>query len=189
MQAKAIGIPLVKWWTTVPEYEERYKEMLAMLKGKGITGGVFGDVSIGNDLAERHRKWVDSVCRPLGMHYYLPLWNEDRETMLHDLIDSGFKAVIIAADDQSLGKDWLGLELDNDLLAELKSRHDNSPTGEVGAYHTLVVDGPVFNKRLEITESEGTLYRGIWYLDIKECRLVEKSIDLRPPVKEMSYQK
>ena len=188
-QAEAIGIPFIKWWTTVPEYEERYKEMLSMLKEKGITGGVFGDVSIGNDLAERHRKWVDSVCRPLGVDYYLPLWNEDRETMLNDLIDKGFKAVIIAADEINLGSDWLGLELDNKLLAELKNRHDNSPDGEVGAYHTLVVDGPVFKKRVEITKSDKVLYRGIWYLDIRECRLLDKRLDNSQVIKEMAYQR
>ena len=188
-QADAISIPLIKWWTTVPEYEERYKEMLAMLKEKGITGGVFGDVSIGNDLAERHRKWVDGVCSPLGMDYYLPLWDEDRETMLHDLIDSGFKAIIIAADEHNLGPDWLGLELNNELLSELKGRYDSSPDGEVGAYHTLVIDGPIFQKRVEITKSEGVLYRGIWYLDIKECRLIDKRVDLNPATKEIAYQR
>jgi len=170
-QAEAIGIPLVQRWTTVDEYQDKFIDTLSCLKKEGITGGVFGDVSIGNDMAKEHRNWDESACLPLGIIPYLPLWNERREDMLKNLIDLGFEAVIIAAENRRLGLDWLGRTIDRELLSELKLRHDLSPTGEVGNYHTLVVDGPIFNKRLEILDASPVRNNGMWYLDIKDTCL------------------
>lgn len=166
MQAEAMGIPMVQWWTTVPEYNNEYKKMLTTLKLEGITGGVFGDVSIGNSLAENHRQWVESVCQPAGIVPYLPLWGQSRESLLRDFIESGFEAIIIAADNNRLGKEWLGRKLDKDLLSELKLRYELSPTGEVGYYHTFVIDGPLFRKQLEIQEADVVFKEPFWFLDI-----------------------
>ncbi len=67
------------------------------------------------------------------------------------------------------------------MLAEFKVRHQLSPTGDVGYYHTLVVDGPIFKKRLQILKTadvyaprairNGLKHDGVWYLDILECGL------------------
>ena len=174
MQAEAMGIPLVQQSTTVPEYNSRFIGMLRKFKKEGITGGVFGDVSIGNKDAEEHRQWIESVCRPVDISVHLPLWDEDRESLLLDLIDSGFEAVIIAADKDRLGKNWLGRKLDRKLLYELKERHQNSGDGEVGYYHTLVVDGPIFKKKIEILDTDIVFKEPFWYLDIIRCGLKDK---------------
>lgn len=174
MQAEAMGIPLVQQWTTVPEYNTRFIGMIKKFKKEGINGGVFGDVSIGNKDAEEHRQWIESVCRPVDIRVHLPLWDEDRESLLLDLIDSGFEAVIIAADKDRLGKNWLGRKLDRKLLDELKERHKNSGDGEVGYYHTLVVDGPIFKKRIEILDTDIVFKEPFWYLDIIRCGLKDK---------------
>ncbi len=57
MQSMALGIPLIEQLIKMPDYVRRvkripdydlsYMEMLSRLKRQGITGGVFGDVSIG----------------------------------------------------------------------------------------------------------------------------------------------
>jgi len=173
MQAEAMGIPMVQRWTTVSEYNNEYKRMLTTLKQEGVTGGVFGDVSIGNNLAENERQWIEDVCQPTGITPHLPLWNQTRESLLRDFIESGFEAVIIAADDDRLGKDWLGQKLDRDLLSELKMRSELSPNGEVGYYHTFVIDGPLFKKRLEIIETDVVFREPFWFLDILKCGLLK----------------
>jgi len=174
MQAEAIGVPLIQQWTTIPEYNQRYIKMLKKFKKEGISGGVFGDVSIGNKDAKEHKQWIESVCQPVGIEVYLPLWDEERESLLLDLIGSGFEAVIIAADKDRLGRKWLGKKLDRNLLDELKERHQNSDDGEVGYYHTLVVDGPIFKKRIEINDTDIVFKEPFWYLDIIRCTLKEK---------------
>lgn len=196
MQAEAMQIPMLQWRTTLPDYDAEYKNMLLTLKQNGITGGVFGDVSNGNGLHVGHRQWIDGVCQSAGITPYLPLWNQGRETLMSEFIAAGFEAIIIAADNKQLGKKWLGRKLDKDLLSELKRRYELSPTGEVGYYHTLVLDGPLFTKRLEILKankvmdkvirkkiygvpSDYTWYEDIWYLDILKCGLKPKVKDKR----------
>jgi uncharacterized protein (TIGR00290 family) len=184
-QAEAMDVPIVLNRTTSEDYQQDYIKMLRDYGKEGIAGGVFGDVNIGNDHAAGHYRWIESVCQEAGMEMVLPLWGDDRESIIIDLISSGFKAIIIAADDKKLGRSWLGLEFDLDLLARLKELHANSPGGEVGYYHTLVLDGPLFKKRLEVTETsivhkEYGLFNGkptlfpFWYLDIKKSALVDK---------------
>lgn len=173
-QAEAIGLPLVQHWTDVEHYAEEYKKMLSNLKERDIDGGIFGDVSEGNTQAGEHLKWVDNVCKPAGITPHRLLWHEPRESLILDLLDNGYKVVIIAADRTHIGKKWLGRTLNRELLEEMKKRYEESPTGEVGFYHTFVVDGPTFEKRLEIGETDIVFNEIFWFLDIKEVSLIPK---------------
>ncbi|XUX00143.1 MAG: diphthine--ammonia ligase [Dehalogenimonas sp.] len=186
-QAEAIDIPMIINWTTGKDYTNNYIEMLKGFRQEGITGAVFGDVSLGNPDALEHRMWIERVCQASGIEPILPLWDEDRESIISDLIDSGFISLIIAADDSKLGRSWLGRNLDHELLSELKSLHASSADGKIGLYHTLTLDGPIFKKRLEIAKQkvvfkECGLYDGkptvapFWYLELDEPYLVEKPI-------------
>ena len=193
VQAAAIGIPLFEEWLEVPEtitqltrfvdYDNKYIEMLQKLKALGITGGVFGDVSIGNEWAQAHYDRIENLCRPVGMKPYRPLWDQDREKMIRDFIDLGFKPLIIAADNRL--PDILGRILDNKILDELKEHYDKFPDQMQMFYHTFVIDGPLFKQRLEITRSDkvmaggssesrprNSFIGGVSYLDIKACRLI-----------------
>jgi diphthine-ammonia ligase len=46
--------------------------------------------------------------------------------------------------------------------------------GEFGEYHTFVVDGPIFEKKIQLIQSGVVLNSGLWSLDIQRCRLVDK---------------
>jgi uncharacterized protein (TIGR00290 family) len=173
IQAEAIGLPIIQPIASADTYDDVFRSMLLSLKDKGINGGVFGDVSVGNPLVDKHRDWIEGVCHPTGITPHLPLWDEDRETLLRDFIDSGFEAIVISSD-ENLGKDWLGRRVDYEMLAELKAIHEASPTGEVGYYHTFVIDGPIYEKRLEILETEPVFRHGFWYLNILEVALTAR---------------
>ena len=180
LQAKAMDIPLILRWTTAGEsYMEKYRQMLQDFRAEGLSGGVFGDVSIGNGQAKWHKQWVDDVCLPEGITPHRPLWGQGREELITDLIESGFEVIIIMADEK-LGKDFLGRKLDWDLLQELKQRYEQSPTGEVGSYHTFVIDGPMFKKRLQIVEAAKVFANGFWFLDITRCALAPKVREVVP---------
>ncbi|XUX00039.1 MAG: ATPase [Dehalogenimonas sp.] len=126
-QAKAIDVPMVLNWTTGKDYTSNYIEMLKRFKRQGIAGAVFGDVSLGNPDALEHRMWIERVCRAADLEPILPLWDEDRESILRDIIDSGFKALIIAADDSKLGRVWLGrtLSLPLSIACEIEESLSN----------------------------------------------------------------
>jgi len=68
----------------------------------------------------------------------------------------------------------LGKKVDKDLVAhleELAKTSDITPAGEAGEYHTLVIDGPIFKKRLEILESDTIERKGYWYLQVHQTGL------------------
>ncbi|XUX00193.1 MAG: diphthine--ammonia ligase [Dehalogenimonas sp.] len=185
-QSEAIGIPLIQQWVTVPvkvsrdktrvtDYDAKFTEMLQRLRIDGVKRGVFGVVSIGNPFFEQQRSWVDEVCRPAEVRPYLPLWGMDRESIIRNIVAEGFKAIIVMCDNHRLGKEFLGRVLDEDLLSEFIERHRSAPDGKVGLYHTFVLDGPIFNKRLDIDESKDIKLNDMWYLDIKRFHLVDKS--------------
>ncbi|WP_332445300.1 diphthine--ammonia ligase [Dehalococcoides mccartyi] len=182
MQAEAIGIPLQEWQAVADDYDDNYRRMLSQLKTEGIEGVVFGDVNIGNSFAVKHLNWIKSVCEPTGMDYHLPLWQDNRATLLSELIDLGFEVRILAADSTEMGESWLGRKLDKGMLTELTIRHSLSPNGNVGYYHTFVTDGPLFKSRLVIEEWDRVFDEqaqfggmGVWYMDIKRCRLESKT--------------
>ncbi|MHB8104949.1 MAG: Dph6-related ATP pyrophosphatase [Dehalococcoidales bacterium] len=149
-QAEALGIPIVQRRTDGDNYEAVFIETLKDLKRKGIDAGVFGDIDF-----EPHREWNEKVCVPAGITVHLPLWQESQPKLLEEFIGAGFKAVVITVKADLMGKEFLGRLLDKKLIADIAALNkDITPCGEAGEFHTLVLDGPIFQKRLEIIKSE-----------------------------------
>lgn len=171
-QSQAIGIPLVQRQSTMPTYEADFKNVILDLKKDGIEGGVFGDIDL-----EEHREWVERICRQTDITPHLPLWGLSQEKILKDFIGLGFEAIIVVTKADLLGEEWLGKKVDVDFLSylsELGKREDVTPSGEAGEYHTLVINGPIFKKRLEILETENKFNNGYWFLEISKSELRDK---------------
>ena len=171
-QSQAIGIPLVQRRSTMPTYEADFKNVILDLKKDGIEGGVFGDIDL-----EEHREWVERICRQADITPHLPLWGVSQEKILKDFIGLGFEAIIVVTKADLFGEEWLGKKVDVDFLShlsELGKREDITPSGEAGEYHTLVIDGPIFKKRLEILETENKFNNGYWFLEISKSELKTK---------------
>ena len=173
LQSKLIGIPLVQREVSsnMEEYEKEFKEAVLDLKNNGIEGMVFGDVYL-----EEHKNWIERVCKDLGIQPIEPLWKIQPEKVIEIFINLGFKAVIVSCKADLFGEEFVGRYVDKNLLDELKERRI-CPCGENGEFHTFVVDGPIFQKRIEITKSQSVLRQSFWKhwsLDILEWRLKEK---------------
>jgi len=165
LQAESIGIPLIQKEVTadMKEYEKEFKAAVSGIKG--INAMVFGDIYL-----DEHKNWVDRVCADLKIKPVEPLWNYSPAAILEEFINLGFKAIVVSCQADKFGKDFVGKEVDKDLLAELKSRNI-CPCGENGEFHTFVIDGPLFKRRIEILESEPVFKEGFWkywFLDIKK---------------------
>ena len=170
-QAQAVGIPL-KQYTVPPDmslYEQTFKKLVSALKRNGMKGMVFGDIYL-----QEHRDWIERVCGELGITPLLPLWGMAPERVLSEFIEAGFEAVIISAKADFFGEKWLGQRVDHSLLPDLKKLEQEKGLdvcGEQGEYHTLVVDGPLFRKRVQVTHGVRVRRNGYWFLDIPRCRL------------------
>ena len=94
--------------------------------------------------------------------------------ILQEIIGSGFEVVLVGVRDD-LGRGWLGRRIDEDLLDELKDLNQSIDLcGENGEFHTLVTDGPIFKKRIVISESEQSFREGYWFLNIAGYSLQAK---------------
>jgi len=167
-QAEAIGLPLVSGRASWSTYEEVFKGILRRLKGQGIEGGIFGDLYL-----EEHRQWVERVCSEVGMKAFLPLWGVPPEEVYKGFIGEGFQARIVALRDGLLPKDLLGRILDLELL-QIFSQAGVDPCGEKGEYHTVVLDGPIFKKKVEVISANIRKTKDIWILDVEAFNLSPK---------------
>ena len=173
LQTESIGIPLLQKEVSpdMQKYEQEFKQAVSELKAKGIKKMVFGDIYL-----DEHRAWVDRVCKDLGIEPIEPLWELSPEKIVEDFIDLGFKAIVVSCKADLFDKEFIGRYVDSDFLNELKKKNICS-CGENGEFHTFVVDGPIFKKKIEITESQTILKKGFWeywFLDIRKYRLKNK---------------
>lgn len=168
LQSQALGIPLLQKETTWGGYEQEFKEAVRSLVPNGIEGMVFGDIYL-----QEHRDWVERVCGEIGIEAVEPLWGRKTEKVVSDFIDAGFEAVIVSAKSDLIDKKWLGHRVDKDFVRYLNNSGID-PCGESGEYHTVVVNGPIFGSRVEITPSRTYQRNNHWLLDISKYRLVPK---------------
>jgi len=168
LQSQAVGIPLLQKETSWDGYERDFKEAVSSLVPGGVEGMVFGDIYL-----DEHKEWVERVCGEIGITALEPLWGRKTGEIVSDFIASGFRARIVGAKAELIDKEWMGRYLDEDFKNYLESKGID-PCGENGEYHTLVVDGPIFQSRLEITESKPIKRENHYFWDITGYRLVPK---------------
>jgi len=174
-QSQAVGIPIFQREVTWDTYEEEFKVALTELKQTGIEGAVFGDI----DLLE-HKEWVTRVCNEVGITPIEPLWGLDPKRIISDFVNEGFEAIVINAKTNLFGKEWLGRKINRSFLKdlfELRKKRDFHICGEFGEYHTLVIDGPIFKRRIKILDSKKVLREGYWkhwLLDVSRYKLIGK---------------
>ena len=94
---------------------------------------------------------------------------------MRDFLDSGFEAIVSGVKRDLISKKWLGHRVDEAFIDRLHQLGYVSLCGTNGEYHTFVIDGPTFKKRIRIPQSTGC-YRDdcVWFLDIVDYELVPK---------------
>ena len=168
MQSQAMGLPLLQKQTSWDGYEQEFKEGVRSLIPDGVKGMVFGDIYL-----QEHRDWVERVCAELGIEAVEPLWEKDLEEILGGFIDSGFEALVVSAKSELIEQEWIGRRVDRSFMDYLRHKGIDI-CGENGEYHTLVVDGPIFKKKIDITQSKTIVRDNHWFLDTGRYRLVDK---------------
>jgi len=163
LQADAMGIPIIQRKTSWQTYEKEFKAAVSSFRTEDIRTGIFGDIDV-----QEHRDWVERVCHETGIRPILPLWKEERESLLKEFIRAGFKAVVVATRAEFLDREWLGRSIDESFIEELKAMDHIDLCGENGEYHTFVYDGPIFRRSVEFTSGEKVLRDKHWFLEIRK---------------------
>jgi uncharacterized protein (TIGR00290 family) len=165
LQAEALGILLLQKETTAEKYEQEFKEAVRSLIRNDIKGMIFGDIYL-----QEHKDWVERVCGELGIEAVEPLWGQEPERIPFDFIERGFEAIIVSAKSELFDRKWIGRKVDREFLQYLKENGIDI-CGENGEYHTLVIAGPMFKKKIRIAESKSITREGYWFLDTLEYSL------------------
>jgi len=168
-QAESLSLPLVIRKASWTDYESVFLDALQDFQKDGIHGGVFGDIDL-----EPHRKWVERVCARQNMTPYLPLWQQERRTILADFIDTGFAATIVAINNDRLDTGFLGRTLGWQTIDDLEKAGVDA-CGEEGEYHTVVTDGPIFSHPLFLQHGEVVSHDGYSFLNVSVAKEINRS--------------
>jgi diphthine-ammonia ligase len=172
--SQAMEVPLIQA-KTPGEKEEELEDLcnaLTDLKHRGIEAVFTGAIH-----SEYQKSRIDSLCKEVGLESIAPLWHRDPLDYMQEVVDLGFKVMITSVSAEGLDESWLGRIIDEDLLEELKGLHKKyglHMAFEGGEAETLVLDGPIFKKKLNILDSEKIWEVDSGYLVIKDAELDEK---------------
>jgi asparagine synthase (glutamine-hydrolysing) len=155
LQAKSIGIPLVEQ-DTEGEKEKELDDLKHALEKARQKYQIEG-IATGALFSNYQRDRIEKVADSLGLKIFAPLWHMDQETEMRQIIDSGFSFIITKVACEGLDKSWLGKPVthkDIDKLVELNQRIGINIAFEGGEAETLMIDGPIFKKKIQIKDYE-----------------------------------
>jgi diphthine-ammonia ligase len=143
-QANAAGLPIHLISSSWQEYEVKFVEALQQLKQKhNLNCAVFGDIDL-----QAHKDWEEKVCEKAGIKAILPLWKRDRRQLVNEMLEAGIETIIVSCN-ETMGERFLGQALTTALVDELEALGIDA-CGENGEYHTLVINCPLFSKKINV---------------------------------------
>lgn len=154
LQAKSCGIPLVEEETLGEKEKELEDLKKALQKAKEkykiegiITGALF---------SAYQRVRIERVAESLGLKVFSPLWHMNQETEVRKVIKE-FEVIITAVAADGFDETWLGRRIDKKAVEDLMKLHEKNQinvAGEGGEYETLVLNAPLFRKRIRIIKAK-----------------------------------
>ena len=162
-QAESLGLPLQEVYipkdSTDEEYQSRMRDALLGCQRDDISSAGFGDIFL-----EDVRKYREDRLARIGMKAVFPLWRRDTTKLVRDFIDLGFEAIVTCVDSRVLDSSFAGEPINDDFISRLPSHVD--PNGENGEFHSFVLDGPIFKRRVELSIGEIVLRDSFYFCDL-----------------------
>lgn len=190
LYAEAVGLPLFRKTTKgkahtheriyIPlegdEVEDLY-QLLADIKNEMQ----FDAISVGAIMSEYQAARVRNVCERLGVTMIAYLWRQNQELLLREMIASHIEAIIIKVAALGLKPVHLGQKISDMMphLIAISQEYGCNPCGEGGEYETLVLDCPLFHRKIVLDDVEEITVNNdkvvpVAYLNIRCAHLVSK---------------
>jgi diphthine-ammonia ligase len=156
-QAKAMHLPIHLVSSSWADYETNFIAALQQLqKDYKLHHAVFGDIDL-----QAHRDWEEMVCQKSSLEARLPLWQQDRKSLVLQMLDEQLEAIIVSCN-ATMGEKFLGKKITRDLVQELEDMGIDT-CGENGEYHTLVTNCKLFKKPLAIKVNATWQHNDYWF--------------------------
>ena len=116
---------------------------------------------------------IKKICDEFGLEFYAPLWDYKDDMVWDELFDEGFKVILTKVSCDGLGKEWLGVIIDDKKFKELKKlaeKYKFRIDFEGGEAESAVLFMPEFSKEIKIkfdVNSEGEYRHFIDELEIE----------------------
>lgn len=166
-QADRLGLPLevvqIPPDAGNPVYEERMAELWDRAAMAPIEVAVFGDIHLADV-----RTYREELLEEVGVAGAWPLWEQDPAELARRFVDDGGRAILVCIDRARLDLSFLGRVFDADLLADLPE--DVDPSGEEGAFHTFVVEGPGFSGPVTVERGRVVERNGFAWQDLRPAQ-------------------
>ena len=159
-QARSLHLPIHLVASSWKDYEPNFTGALKNLKEQyGLSHAIFGDIDL-----EDHRRWEEKVCTNTTLTAVLPLWQQNRKALVHEMLFYGLKTIIVSCN-ETMGERFIGAQLTISLIEELESLGIDA-CGENGEYHTLVLDSPQFSYPIDVTVRRTMQHNNYWFADL-----------------------
>lgn len=155
LQAKALELPIIKK-VTRGEKEKELKDLKAAIQQAKKKYSIQGIVT-GAFASAYQKDRIQKICDKLNLNCINPLWGQEPEKMMRQMIASGFKFMLSSIAALGLDESWLGTVLtdkDIDKLVELNKKYGVHIAFEGGEAESLVVDSPIFKQKIKIIKAE-----------------------------------
>ena len=175
LQAEALGIPHMEQ-APEGEKEKELKDLETALERAKEEYKIEGVVT-GALFSTYQKERIEKVCEKLGLIAVSPLWHKSQIQMMRDVIEK-FEIVFSSVAAEGLDASWLGRKItieDVNSLIELNRKSGINVAGEGGEFESLVLDGPLFKKRIKIDDFEMTEEsKNTAGMVVKKAKLVNK---------------
>ncbi len=176
--AEAVGIPLAKAATSGIK-EEELKDLKRLIETLDVEGVVSGAIA-----SAYQKTRIDQICTQLGLKPIAPLWQREPLDLLNEILRLRFEVIVTGVYAYGFGEDWLGRRIDEVTVADLinlNKKYGVSLVGEGGEYETLVLDAPIFKKRIEVAEAQRIWKDESGYLKITKAKLKKQETNRMKP--------
>ena len=172
--SEAMDIPIISVETDgIKEAElEDLKEGFEKLKSLGVEA-----IYTGALYSTYQKSRIEKLAAEVGIKAISPYWHVDELEYMRMIVSLGFEVIISGVAAYGLDEKWLGRKIDDkciDDLLKLNQKVGLNLAFEGGEAETLVLDGPIFKKRVKVLD-----YKKEWNVDsglyiIEDAILEEK---------------
>jgi ABC transporter with metal-binding/Fe-S-binding domain ATP-binding protein len=169
--AEAVEIPIAKAETSGIE-EEEVEDLKRLIQRLDVGGVVSGAIE-----STYQKTRIEKICRQLGIACITPLWQRLQQDILAEILSLRFEVIITGVYAYGFDRDWLGRKIDETTvedLVELNRKYGVSLVGEGGEYESMVLDAPLFKKRIKVVEAQRVWKGQSGYLHITKARFEKK---------------
>jgi uncharacterized protein (TIGR00290 family) len=171
-QAQSLDLEPVLARTGPEPFEPTFLHLLADLRARGCTGVLFGNISLADV-----RGWYEERVTAAGLDHVELLWGEPSMELAYEVVERGYRALVVSVHLGMRAVRFLGRELDADLLTDIGITDDLDPCGERGEYHTFVFDGPEFQTPVPFEVSGPLDHEGHRILDLLPRRAPSRQLE------------